>query len=209
MANIVAYYRVSTASQGQSGLGLEAQRQAVHTYGTPVAEFTEVESGRKCDRPQLTEALKYCQDHGCQLVVAKLDRLARNMQFICELMDSDIEFTAVDMPAANRLTIHIMAAMAEHEARLCSERTKAGLAAAKARGVKLGGSKCGRQTSTLGCRWAKYDPKLLTQMSQLRSRGDTYGDIAGQLNDQGWRTNTGRKWTDSSVHRVYNWSQSA
>ncbi len=139
----VAYYRVSTERQGRSGLGLEAQRAAVEGYlghngWEMVGEFTEVESGRKADRPQLARALASCRVHDATLVVAKLDRLARNVHFISALMESGVEFAAVDFPQANRLTVHILAAVAEHEREMISARTKAALAAAKARGVVLG-----------------------------------------------------------------------
>src|SRR3954451_12613838 len=139
----VAYYRVSTDRQGRSGLGLDAQRAAVADYLNGgnwqlVAEFTEVESGRKNDRPELAKALTACRRIGAPLVIAKLDRLARNVAFVSNLMESGVEFTAVDFPTANRLTIHILAAVAEHEREMISARTKAALAAAKARGTKLG-----------------------------------------------------------------------
>lgn len=142
-ARFVAYLRVSTARQGASGLGLEAQRAAVQAYlasgdNQLVAEFVEVESGKRDDRPQLAAALAACRLHRATLVIAKLDRLARNVRFIAGIMDSSVDFVACDMPHANRLTLHLMAAMAEHEAMAISERTKAALAAAKARGVKLG-----------------------------------------------------------------------
>ena len=142
-ADFVAYYRVSTEKQGRSGLGLEAQQAAVqaHVAGTPgrvVAEFIEVESGHKKDRPQLAAALAAARAHRAVLVIAKLDRLARNVHFVSGLMESGVEFVAADMPTVNRLTIHILAAVAEEEARMISARTKAALAAAKARGVRLG-----------------------------------------------------------------------
>src|SRR3954454_14694221 len=145
MANgrFIAYYRVSTQAQGASGLGLEAQRAAVLAYLDGgswhlAAEFVEVESGRKDDRPELAKALAACRRLGATLVIAKLDRLARRVSFVSALMDSGVEFVAVDFPTANRLTSHILAAVAEHEAAMISARTKAALAAAKARGVKLG-----------------------------------------------------------------------
>lgn len=141
--SFVAYYRVSTDRQGRSGLGLDAQRRAVSEYlGAsglqPVSEFTEVESGRRADRPELAKALAACRRHGARLVIAKLDRLARNVAFVSGLMEADVDFVACDMPHANRLTIHILAAVAEHEREMISARTKAALAAARARGTLLG-----------------------------------------------------------------------
>jgi DNA invertase Pin-like site-specific DNA recombinase len=137
---------VRTERQGRSGLGLEAQQKAVrdHLNGGDwklVDGFTEVESGKRSDRPKLAEALKACRVRGARLIIAKLDRLARNVRFVSGLMESGVEFTAVDFPHTNRLTVHILAAVAEHEAKMISERTKAALAAAKARGVKLGGDR--------------------------------------------------------------------
>src|SRR4051794_29578177 len=139
----IGYYRVSTGQQGQSGLGLEAQKKAVTDYlnGSNwelTAEFTEIESGKHEDRPELRKALAACKKHKAILVIAKLDRLARNVHFISGLMHAGTEFVAVDFPQANRLTIHILAAVAEHEREMISQRTKAALAAAKARGKRLG-----------------------------------------------------------------------
>ena len=148
-AKYVAYYRVSTDRQGQSGLGLEAHRTAVDNYlngGTLLDTFTEVESGRRNDRPELAKALDLCRRRKATLVIAKLDRLARNVAFIANLMDANVDLVAVDMPQANRLTLHIMAAMAEHEAQAVSQRTKAALQAAKERGRKLGWSIPSRRT---------------------------------------------------------------
>lgn len=139
----VAYLRVSTDGQGRSGLGLEAQRAAVVAHaaadrGRIVAEHVEVESGCRKDRPQLTAALEACRALRATLVIARLDRLTRNVAFVSNLMESGVEFVAADMPAVNRLTVHVLAAVAEEEARAVSARTKAALAAAKARGVRLG-----------------------------------------------------------------------
>jgi DNA invertase Pin-like site-specific DNA recombinase len=139
----IAYFRVSTDRQGKSGLGLEAQREAVLNYlnggsWTMAAEFTEVESGKHADRPQLAAALAACKKQKARLVIAKLDRLSRNLAFIATLMDSGVEFVAVDNPHANKLTIHILAAVAQHEREMIAQRTREALAAAKARGVKLG-----------------------------------------------------------------------
>lgn len=142
-ARFVSYIRVSTERQGRSGLGLEAQRKAVADHvaasgGELVAEFLEVESGKRSDRPELQAALRRAKVTGSTLIIAKLDRLARNVHFISGLLQSGVDFVAVDAPFANKLTIHILAAMAEHEREQISARTKAALAAAKARGVKLG-----------------------------------------------------------------------
>ena len=142
----VAYYRVSTESQGRSGLGLEAQQKAVLDFLNGgqwelVAEFTEIETGRKAhtaNRPELELALKLCKRERATLVIAKLDRLARNVHFISGLIERGVEFVAADNPHANRFTVHLLAAFAEHERDEISKRTKAGLERAKARGVKLG-----------------------------------------------------------------------
>ena len=139
----VAYFRVSTDRQGKSGLGLEAQRKSVLDFldggrWSLVAEFTEVESGKRSDRPQLAKALDACRRQKAKLVIAKLDRLSRNLAFIATLMESGVEFVAVDNPHANKLTVHILAAVAQHEREMISERTKAALKAARARGTRLG-----------------------------------------------------------------------
>lgn len=142
----VAYYRVSTARQGKSGLGLEAQREAVTSYlnggnWSLVSEATEVESGKKSDRPELAKALQACRIYGAKLVIAKLDRLSRDAHFLLGLEKAGVDFVAADMPHANRLTVGIMAMVADEERRMISQRTKAALAAAKKRGVKLGGDR--------------------------------------------------------------------
>src|SRR3954454_25023137 len=141
VGRFVAYYRVSTDRQGRSGLGLEAQREAVQSYldggsWSLAAEVTEVESGKRNDRPELDRALRLCRLYGATLVVAKLDRLARNVVFISKLMESGVEFVAVDFPRVNSLTIHILAAVAEHEAAMISQRTRAAL--------KVGTRRCAR-----------------------------------------------------------------
>jgi DNA invertase Pin-like site-specific DNA recombinase len=139
----VAYHRESTERQGASGLGLEAQQKATRDYLNGgawelVGEFVEVESGKRADRPELAKALETCRRHKAKLVIAKLDRLSRNLAFIATLMEAGVEFVAVDNPHANKLTVHILAAVAQHEREMISERTKAALQAAKARGMRLG-----------------------------------------------------------------------
>jgi DNA invertase Pin-like site-specific DNA recombinase len=208
----VVYLRVSTARQGQSGLGLRAQNFAVEQLAksrnaTIVAEYVETESGRKSDRPQLAKALAEAKKQGCTLVVAKLDRLARNVSFISSLMESGVEFIACDIPSANRLVLHIMAAVAEEEARLISERTKTALAAAKARGVKLGSARPGHWEGRehLRGRGAKASTpvprSLILQMVQLRSEGKTFQQISDLINAQGHRTAGGLLWTRGLIHR--------
>src|SRR5262249_45376622 len=149
-----SYLRVSTDKQGERGYGLDAQRQAVETYLNGgswelLGEFVEIESGKRSDRPQLAAALAACKKHKARLVIAKLDRLARNVAFIANLMDGKVDFVCCDMPEATRLTIHVLAAVAEHEREMIAERTKAGLRAAKARGVVLGGLSCRRSMQRL------------------------------------------------------------
>jgi DNA invertase Pin-like site-specific DNA recombinase len=139
----VNYYRVSTAKQGRSGLGEEAQRAAIAAFCAArgcehMGEFVEVESGKRDDRPELMKALHRAKVTGATLVIAKLDRLSRNVAFLAKLQDTGVKFMAVDMPEANELTIHIMAAMAQHERKAISQRTRDALTAAKARGTKLG-----------------------------------------------------------------------
>ena len=197
----VAYYRVSTDQQGASGLGLEAQRKAVETYldGGPwrlVAEHTEVESGKRADRPELTKALLACRKHKAKLVIAKLDRLSRNLAFIATLMDSGVEFVAVDNPHANKLTIHILAAVAQHEREAISERTKAALAAAKARGKKLGGPRLAEaRRRSLAARSAAADAfaaNVRPIIEQIQASGvSSLRGVARALTARGVRTARG------------------
>jgi DNA invertase Pin-like site-specific DNA recombinase len=213
----IAYYRVSTQRQGRSGLGLEAQQTAVRDYLNGgdwrlVAELTEVESGKRSDRPKLAEALKLCRLHGATLIVAKLDRLARNVAFLSNLMESGVEFHAVDFPQANRLTVHILAAVAEHEAKMISERTKAALAAAKKRGVKLGGDHGAKVTpmmrkAALAAVQERVQARatdLAPIINELRERGATsLRAIAEGLNERGIPTAKGSsQWSATQVMRV-------
>jgi DNA invertase Pin-like site-specific DNA recombinase len=188
---------------------MEAQRDAVGRYvqnrGHVAAEFVEVESGRKhTNRLQLLAALVECRKHKAILVIAKLDRLARNVHFISGLMNSDVEFVAVDNPTASRLTIHILAAVAEHEREMISERTKAALAAAKVRGIKLGNPRAAE--ALIKARAAivtpPIDPNTLDTMIELRLRGFTYQGIASRLNAMKLRTARGYEWYGGTVDRV-------
>ena len=207
----VAYYRVSTDRQGQSGLGLDAQKKAVADYlngGTwqLVADFTEVETGKGSNaldrRPQLLAAIAACKKHKATLVIAKLDRLARNIHFISGLMEAKVDFVAVDNPTANKLTIHILAAVAEDEARRISERTKVALAAAKARGRVLGSH--GRDVLAPRNRAAAdmFAAKVAPKVQALKARGLTVRQMAVELNDAGIPTPRGGRWHVASVHRL-------
>lgn len=216
----VAYVRVSTQKQGLSGLGLEAQRASVQAYAaagghTIVAEYVEVESGRRDDRPQLAAALTACRLHRATLVIAKLDRLARSVAVISKLMQADVPLQCVDMPHANRLTLHLMAAMAEHEATAISERTKVALAAAKARGVRLGnpngaaallpGCKEAAAASAAARRAAAADRAAAVRplLDQLRAEGiATARAAAVELNRRGVPAPSGGVWYAQQVRRV-------
>jgi DNA invertase Pin-like site-specific DNA recombinase len=206
----VAYYRVSTDRQGRSGLGLEAQQAAVSGFvghgGNLVAQFTEVESGRKNDRPQLAAALAICKQRKARLVIAKLDRLARNVAFIANLMESGVEFIAVDMPEANRLTLHILAAVAEHEREAISKRTKEALQAAKVRGRQLGNPSparsLGKGRMTAQDRLSKYRDNVRPIIDQLRSEGLGLRAMARELNQRGLLTVRGRSWQATSVRNM-------
>lgn len=212
----VSYLRVSTARQGQSGLGIEAQRAAVSAYlqgcdGSLIGEFVEVESGARSDRPELAAAFAACRIHGARLVIAKLDRLARDAHFLLGLDKAGIDFVATDMPHANRLTVGIMALVAEQERAMISARTKAALAAAKARGVKLGkpenlsGRDRGCEISAM-VRRAKAEARaadLLPIITSLQEAGaSTYAALAQALNERGIPTARGGQWRPAQVQRV-------
>lgn len=199
-----AYLRVSTQRQGQSGLGLEAQRKAIEHLlgGEPYEEFIEIESGKKSKRPKLEAAIAHCRKHKTQLVIAKLDRLARNVHFISGLMESGVDFIAADMPNADRFMLHVYAAMAEEEGRRISERTKAALAAAKERGVELGknGKVLARVNKAEATVFAK---SIVSQFPNLGVSPDmTLQAIADKLNKCGFTTRDGGPWFKSSVARV-------
>ena len=208
----IAYYRVSTQKQGQSGLGLDAQRQSVTSYAkgryTIAAEFVEVESGKKADRAELTKALAMAKEVGAVLLIAKLDRLARNVAFTSALMASGVQFVAVDMPDANNLTIHIIAAIAEHERELISARTKAALEQAKKRGATLGTpdnlTNEGREAGHETMRTAAKEAYKLTYgyVEMLRGNGLTFAAIADKLNSEGHATRNGKQFSPMTVKRI-------
>lgn len=225
---IVAYYRVSTDRQGIRGLGIEAQQAAVEQYARQMgaeilAEYREAESGRKSDRPQLREALRHARRSGAVLVVAKLDRLSRNLAFLSALMEAKVDFVCCDNPNANRLTLHILAAVAEDEAVRISERTKAALAAYKRRGGKLGthdprcalnrtdrGREGQRKSADLSRqRAAVADAQVITRLRELRNGGLTLRAIADRLNQDGVATRTGCLWSARQVQRVLDRSRDA
>ena len=212
----VTYLRVSTERQGQSGLGLEAQRAAVAAHvlgrGEVVAEFVEVESGKRSDRPELARALAEAKRAGAVLLIAKLDRLSRNLAFIAKLLDSRVPIRAADMPHAERITLQIMAVMAEHEGRAISLRTKQALAAAKARGVKLGWAMPSRRdeqrlASLKGAQASKVaaDEFAATHaplIEQLRGQGYTLQAIAQALTARGIPTARGGDWHAAQVRNI-------
>jgi DNA invertase Pin-like site-specific DNA recombinase len=225
MTDIIAYYRVSTKQQGNSGLGLEAQKAAVEAYAQQtgariVASYSEVESGKLAERPQLAKALAHAKRSKATLVVAKLDRLARNVAFLSTLMRSNVDFMACDNPHANKLTIHILAAVAEDEAERISARTKAALAAAKARGVKLGSNRSGhwqgREDARLNglARGRVVAAKVVSEaaveayadlrpaMVDMRANGMTLTAIAEKLSAEGQTTRRGKPWNPVQVARV-------
>lgn len=225
MADLVAYYRVSTKQQGDSGLGLEGQQAAVEQFarqsGARIkAAYIEVESGKLADRPEFARALAHAKRSKATLCVAKLDRLARNVEFLAKLMNSAVEFVACDNPHANRLTLHILAAVAENEAKAISDRTKAALAAARARGMRLGSARPGHwdgreqqrldglakaRAVAVEVRQAKARDAysdLLPEVRQLRAAGQTLAAIATKLNADGHTTRRGRPWSPVQVQRI-------
>ena len=225
MAELIAYLRVSTKAQGASGLGLEGQRAAVEAYarqtGSKVCQwYTEIESGKKADRVELARALAHAKRSKATLVVAKLDRLARNVEFLAKVMNSGADFVACDNPAANRLTLHILSAVAEAEAKAISDRTKAALAAARQRGAKLGSNRPGHWDGKEDARKAgalagsKVASKvnhqaaveaysdLMPTIKELSGEGKSLREIASQLNQAGHKTRRGKEWNPMQIKRL-------
>ncbi|PRY05022.1 DNA invertase Pin-like site-specific DNA recombinase [Pontibacter ummariensis] len=215
MKTYVAYYRVSTKSQGQSGLGLEAQRAAVRLFVKSedqiLEEFTEVESGKKNSREQLRAAVALAKMRQSTLLIAKLDRLSRNAAFIFTLRDSGVDFVCADMPEANTLTIGIFAVLAQHERELISQRTKAALDAKKEQGFKLGSPKNLTEAARLkGLEVRQRNASLNKanrQASKLiriyREQGYTFQQIAEELNEEGYVTRNGKPFLKGTVHYLY------
>ncbi|MCG9055999.1 recombinase family protein [Laribacter hongkongensis] len=210
----VSYIRVSTARQGASGLGLEAQQEAVQRFlhggsWELLGEFKEVETGKGADalskRPQLRAALDACQNNGATLLIAKLDRLARNVHFVSGLMESKVRFVACDMPEANELTIHIMAAFAEHEAKRISQRTKDALAIAKARGAVLGKSGAANLRPNIEARQQAanaFAARLQPMFDGMKLRQLTQRAMVAELNAIGIPAPKGGQWRIGQVQRV-------
>jgi DNA invertase Pin-like site-specific DNA recombinase len=212
--NFVTYFRVSTARQGISGLGLDAQRLTVTQYlsgatRTVLAEFLEVETGKGANaldrRPELRKALELCRKSGATLLIAKLDRLSRSVNFVSGLMESKVKFVACDLPEANQLTIHIMAAFAEHEARRISERTRDALAAAKARGVVLGATgpaNLKRHTQERQAAAKTFQARLKPVLDGFIGQGLSRRAMVEQLNALGIAAPRGGAWSLGQVQRV-------
>ena len=216
-SKFIAYYRVSTVRQGQSGLGLEAQRMAVCGYLNGgdwqlISEYTEVESGKRNERPQLLGAVAHARATGATLVIAKLDRLSRDAHFLLGLEQAGVEFIACDMPHANRLTVGIMALVAEEERRGISARTKAALAAAKARGQKLGNPNGARALRGFGnaagvaavkTRADQHAAQVLPVIEAIRNAGTgSLKGIARELNERGILAARGGVWDASRVRTL-------
>jgi DNA invertase Pin-like site-specific DNA recombinase len=208
----VAYFRVSTDRQGKSGLGLAAQRKSILDYldggrWQLIAEFTEVESGKHSDRPELEKALATCKKQKAKLVIAKLDRLSRNVAFIATLMDSGVEFVAVDNPHANKLTVHILAAVAQYEREIISARTSAALKAAKARGKRLGNprlSEARRQAALARKERAdRHSANIMPLIREIQASGvKSLRGVARALAARGIPTARGGAWTPVQVSAI-------
>lgn len=212
MKNFVSYLRVSTQRQGASGLGLEAQREIIkQSVGSTVAEFVEVESGRKTERPALHAALAVCRRDGCTLVVAKLDRLARNLNFLTALLSSDVEIFFCDFPQANKMVLHIIGAIAQYEAELISQRTRAALEAKKAQGTKLGKPEnlmnvhyeaVAKSNETNRAKWHDNANNRRATAYLLTLPKMTLREYAERLNADGFCTGTGKPFHGSQVGRL-------
>jgi len=215
----VAYYRVSTKKQGESGLGLEAQERDVEQFAKArgfeiTSKFIEVETGKNNYRPKLKEAMNVCQDKNQTLLIAKIDRLARNAAFIMNLQESQVKFIAVDMPEANDFVVGIMALVAQQEAKAISDRTKKGLESAKINGKVLGrpvGYVMSKETKDKISRSKRknkeFEPMILNMAKKLKKEGKTFQQIADDLNALGAKTDTGRPIYGKYISRMLNKSK--
>lgn len=210
----ISYYRVSTAKQGQSGLGLEAQEKTVKDYvqrqgGEIIKSFTECESGKKDSRAELLKAISESKAKSATLVIAKLDRLSRSVKFIFTLRDSGVDFVCADIPEANTLTIGIFAVMAQYERELISKRTKDALQAKKARGWKAGNPKIGLYSAVAHAARDRTpdlnsnNVKAVGMILSLRGAGKTYPEIAKALNESNMQTTYNKAFTAKTVEVLY------
>lgn len=216
MGNYIAYLRQSTTKQERSGLGVEAQRDIINSFikeGVILAEYVETESGRKSDRPKLQEALALCRKTNSILIVAKLDRLSRNVAFTSKLLESDIEIIFCDFPQANRLILHIISSIAEYEANLISQRTRQSLKAKKERGVKLGKSENlmnkhneavarSNQTNRIKAKNNANNMRAVALLRSMIKEGLTISQMTKQLNEQGFVSSKGCKFQIVQVQRL-------
>ena len=214
----IAYLRVSTQKQGYSGLGLEAQKEIIQNHlrdVAPIAEYIEVESGRKTDkeRPQLRAALEHCRKEGATLIVAKLDRLARNVSFLSSLLENEVEIVFCDFPQANKMVLHFLAAISQYEAELIATRTKQALAAKKARGTKLGNPEHllnkhreavanSNRTNREKARINPNNKRAVAFLKVLVTQEYTYLQMAETLNREGFVTSQGFQFTPSTVYKL-------
>ena len=214
----IAYLRVSTQKQGFSGLGLEAQNEIIQNHLRdikPIAEYIEIESGRKTDkdRPELRKALEHCRKEGANLIVAKLDRLARNVSFLSSLLENDVEIVFCDFPQANKMVLHILAAISQYEAELIATRTKQALAAKKARGTKLGNPEHllnkhqeavanSNRTNSEKARINPNNKRAVAFLKVLVAQDITLNQMAETLNREGFVTSQGFQFTPSTVYKL-------
>lgn len=215
MVNYISYYRVSTQRQGKSGLGLGAQKSAVQKFvGTQnklIAEYEDIESGKNDTRPNLLKAIQQCKEVGATLLIAKLDRLSRNVSFIYTLKDSKIDFRCCDMPDANSVTIGIMAVLAQDERERISQRTKVALAELKSKGVKLGTpenltDKAREKSIEVRKQLARNNEnnrKASVLIKSMRNEGKSYSSIARVLNENGFKTRREKLFTQMQVKRLF------
>jgi DNA invertase Pin-like site-specific DNA recombinase len=217
MQKYIAYYRVSTQKQGQSGLGLDAQKTAVNRFTNNcsdciVSEFTDIESGKNDNRPELQKAIEEAKKHKAHLLIAKLDRLSRNASFIFMLRDAKVDFTCCDMPQANSITIGIMAVLAQDERERISQRTKVALQELKKKGVQLGSSQNlsleaiekGKQVRMNNAKTNENNRKAKALITSLRAQGISFYQITKEINSLGFKTRRGGCFSQNQVQILYN-----